>query len=459
MPRKTRSRTPARSKSARRGASRRRSETPTPRRQQIKPLNPPTEEYEWGGPVGAFGMVFLLPAIVLVLNTLCSEKTCSVTVVYELPLLLSETIKASVPQLPMALGIELAWLFLHALLYLSPIGKRVEGMKLRNGETLVYNINAVHVFVLSHAVIGALHYRGIIRLAMIADMFVPLMIASIIISFVMSIILYAASFRSTSVLLSAGGNTGNPVYDFWIGRELNPRTCSLDWKFMCELRPGLIGWSLLNWAFVAKSIETGTFTPSILIIALLESFYVFDGLLLEAGNLTMMDIVHDGFGFMLCFGDLGWVPFTYAIKTKFLAYHPLHLSPIYVGSCCLLALVGYIIFRGSNSQKNKFRLNPRDAAVAHLKVLRTSRGKSLLISGYWGVCRHPNYVGDWLMTVAWSALTGTTALLPYFHPIYFAALLMHRQLRDERQMVEKYGEADWKRFCDIVRYRLIPFVY
>ncbi|ORC87304.1 putative C-14 sterol reductase [Trypanosoma theileri] len=459
MPRKTRSRTPARSRSRRRSASRKRSETPPPRQRRTKPLNPRTMEYEWGGPVGAFGMVFFLPAIVLVLNTLCSESMCSVEGVYELPDLLYNTIMASIPQLPLALGIEVAWLFLHAVLYVLPIGKRVEGMKLRNGETLVYNINAVYVFILIHAVIGALHYHGLIHLAVIADMFVPLMIASIIISAVMSIILYLASFRSASVLLSTGGNTGNPVYDFWIGRELNPRTFSLDWKFMCELRPGLIGWSLLNWAFVVKSMETGTYTPSILIIAVLESLYVFDGLLLEAGNLTMMDIVHDGFGFMLCFGDLSWVPFTYTLKTKFLAYHPLNLSPTYVACCCLLALTGYIIFRGSNSQKNKFRQNPRDPSVAHLKVLRTSRGKSLLISGYWGVCRHPNYVGDWLMTLAWSALTGTTALLPYYQPVYFAALLMHRQLRDERQMEEKYGEADWRKFCGIVQYRLIPFIY
>lgn len=35
---------------------------------------------------------------------------------------------------------------------------------------------------------------------------------------------------------------GNPIYDFFLGRELNPRICSFDFKYFCELRPGLIGW-------------------------------------------------------------------------------------------------------------------------------------------------------------------------------------------------------------------------
>jgi len=228
---------------------------------------------------------------------------------------------------------------------------------------------------------------------------------------------------------------------------------------MCELRPGLIGWSILNWAFVCKSISMGTFTPSIALVAVFESFYVFDGLLLEAGNLTMMDIVSDGFGFMLCFGDLAWVPFTYTLKTKFLAYHPVGLSPMYTCLTAMLVILGYCIFRGANTEKDRFRSNPQDPRVQHLQVMKTSAGKSLIISGYWGVCRHPNYVGDWLMALGWAACCGTGALLPFFHPIYFGVLLIHRQLRDEEQMQHKYGEKDWERFCRVVPYRLIPHVY
>lgn len=39
-----------------------------------------------------------------------------------------------------------------------------------------------------------------------------------------------------------------------------------------------------------------------------------------------MDIVHDGFGFMLAFGDLAWVPFLYSLQAHFLVTHPQRLS-------------------------------------------------------------------------------------------------------------------------------------
>jgi hypothetical protein len=39
-----------------------------------------------------------------------------------------------------------------------------------------------------------------------------------------------------------------------------------------------------------------------------------------------MDITHDGFGFMLAFGDLMWVPFTFSLQAYYLVHHPNHLS-------------------------------------------------------------------------------------------------------------------------------------
>ena len=46
---------------------------------------------------------------------------------------------------------------------------------------------------------------------------------------------------------------GNMVYDFFMGKELNPRIGALDLKFFFELRPGLIGWVMLDLCFVAKA--------------------------------------------------------------------------------------------------------------------------------------------------------------------------------------------------------------
>jgi len=110
-----------------------------------------------------------------------------------------------------------------------------------------------------------------------------------------------------------------------------------------------------------------------------------------------MDITTDGFGFMLVFGDLAWVPFTYSLQARYLAtFKPGDdLSATMVMLIISVKLVGMAIFRGANGQKNRFRTNPNDPAVKHLKTLPTERGTRLLISGWWGIARHINYFGDW----------------------------------------------------------------
>lgn len=174
--------------------------------------------------------------------------------------------------------------------------------------------------------------------------------------------------------------------------------------------------------------------------------------------LTTMDLMHDGFGFMLAFGDLVWVPFTYTLQAYYLVSHPNPLSLPALAAIITLKLVGFYIFRKSNSEKNAFRRNPSDPKLCHLKTIPTATGKSLLVSGWWGVVRHPNYLGDLIMALAWSLPCGFSHLLPWYYMIYFIILLVHRDSRDMSECRRKYGSA-WDEYCRTVRYRIIPRVY
>lgn len=81
---------------------------------------------------------------------------------------------------------------------------------------------------------------------------------------------------------------GNILYDFFIGRELNPRIGPLDLKFFCELRPGLIGWVALDWIFVIKDYqETGTLSPNLVLVTLFQTLYVGDALWFEVSSLCV----------------------------------------------------------------------------------------------------------------------------------------------------------------------------
>lgn len=84
-----------------------------------------------------------------------------------------------------------------------------------------------------------------------------LAVASILFSTALSFYLYVRSFTTRRAMLAEGGNSGIALYDFFIGRELNPRVRTgapgtLDLKYFCELRPGLFLWHLINVACVVK---------------------------------------------------------------------------------------------------------------------------------------------------------------------------------------------------------------
>ena len=56
-----------------------------------------------------------------------------------------------------------------------------------------------------------------------------------------------------------------------------------------------------------KQYETlGTITGEMILVNIFQLWYVFDAMKAEKCVLTTMDIVSDGFGFMLAFGDLSW---------------------------------------------------------------------------------------------------------------------------------------------------------
>jgi protein-S-isoprenylcysteine O-methyltransferase Ste14 len=244
-----------------------------------------------------------------------------------------------------------------------------------------------------------------------------------------------------------------------IGRELNPRIGKFDIKFFTELRPGLIMWLAFNVCFgICQWVELGRLTYSMILVNVFQGWYVIDALINESSILTTMNITTDGFGFMLAFGNLCWVPMMYSLQARYLVDFPVDLSVPHLIAIIALQCLGYYIFRFANSQKDTFRKNPKDPKVANLKYIETRAGTRLITSGWWGMSRHINYFGDWLMSVAWCLPCGFGSIIPYFYCVYFAILLIHRERRDEEKCRKKYG-TDWDRYCSLVKYRIIPYVY
>lgn len=418
------------------------------------PAATPSTPLDFGGKIGAYFWLLFLPAWVLFVILQVNLEDPSLS-----------NFPPPLPPLeafwdPQALGFVILWILFQVLLYILPVGKLSEGMPLRSGERLKYRTNGFFAIVVSALAVAAAVHQGV-DLTYVHSRFLQLATATFIISVLLSIYLYIRSRYAAPEQLALGGNSGNVVYDFFKGHELNPRIKSFDLKFFCEMRPGLIGWCLINFAMALAEMKQQTLDApsySMILVNLFQLLYVVDGLWNEEAILTTMDLMHDGFGFMLAFGDLVWVPFTYTLQAYYLVTHPNPLSLPAVAAILLLKLIGFYIFRKSNSEKNAFRRNPSDPKLSYLKTIPTATGKSLLVSGWWGVVRHPNYLGDLIMALAWSLPCGFSHLLPWYYMIYFVILLVHRDSRDMSECRRKYGSA-WDEYCRTVRYRIIPRVY
>uniref|UniRef100_A0A8B9Z3U2 Delta(14)-sterol reductase TM7SF2 n=1 Tax=Bos mutus grunniens TaxID=30521 RepID=A0A8B9Z3U2_BOSMU len=336
---------------------------------------------EFGGPLGAAALMLLLP----------------VTMFHLL------LVARSGPELwsPWALLLCLTWLGLQAALYLLP-ARKVEGLSPRTHHVLRFRLPGPG----ADSPLGGPGVSAGLPLSALPEMLLPLAFAATLTAFIFSLLLYLKALLAPASALAPGGTQAISFTTFsWDGSST--RICSFDFKYFCELRPGLIGWVLINLALLIQ-----------------ELLYVGDALWYEEAVLTTMDIIHDGFGFMLAFGDLAWVPFTYSLQAQFLLYHPQPLGVPHPAMC----------------------LSP------DLETISTATGRRLLVSGWWGMVRHPNYLGDLIMALKTPSPQGCSTCCPT-STSSTSPLLVHREDRDERQCRQKYGLA-WHEYCRRVPYRI-----
>lgn len=366
----------------------------------------------------------------------------------------------------------LTWFFGLALLDLIIPGKNLKGTVLRDGTQLNYKINGIYLSSIGIIILMARLYQSenyyLPELQFLYDNQVKLTIITCIFSFLLANFVYIISFipltkqngfGTNERILSPNGNSSSGFYNWFIGRELNPRIGSWDIKLYCELKPGLLLWFLINLSCIHNQYhDFGKVTDSLILVNFLQAIYVFDGVLNEEGCLSMIDVVTDGFGFMLAFGDLAWLPWTYSIQTRYLALPENFYELGWFNTSLIIAMniLGYYIFRSANKQKSDFKRGKLDHL--NLKSIETKTGSKLLCDGWWKKSQHMNYFGDWLIGWSWCLPTGFQTPITYFYVVYFGTLLVHRQTRDEAKCSEKYGET-WEEYKQQVPYKIIPYVY
>ena len=365
------------------------------------------------------------------------------------------------------------WTFIvfEAVCYVVLPGVTMYGQPLphEGGRRLKYHCSAMWSFYTTMAVAAVLHVSGLFKLYTWIDEFGPIMSVAIISGFLVSMVAYASAlWRGAQHRM-----TGSPLYDFFMGAELNPRMFGiLDFKMFFEVR---IPWYILfltSASAAARQYEQyGYVSGEVGFIVLAHFLYANACSKGEHYITPTWDMYYEKWGFMLIFWNLAGVPLSYCHCTIYLANHApaayrwprAALAALYVAY-----LVAYWVWDTANSQKNHFRQAEHGAAtfrrawpvlpwqtVPHPRVIPTASGQSLLADGWYRYARKIHYTCDLFFALSWALVTGFDSPFPWFFPTFFAIMITHRAARDIQRCRRKYGAA-WTEYERQVPYLFIP---
>lgn len=252
-----------------------------------------TKEFAFGGPFGTTFLILSLPLATYLLNfVLEAEGRC----LFKPGTWFKDRKLGDIFDQRSAL-VFLAWFLFQTVIAIIPIGgKKSKGLPLRGtGKRLSYNCNGFFALILSLVLFAGfaiwdVKYRNgkLEWFTYVVNHYLPFMMFAILFAIVVSILVYSKSMAAHGSALAPDGNSGVFVYDFFMGRELNPRISSFDLKFFCEFRPGLIGWVFLDMAFCVKYWQLyGQWNPAMILVTVFHLLYVGDALFHEVNCLNL----------------------------------------------------------------------------------------------------------------------------------------------------------------------------
>ena len=352
---------------------------------------------------------------------------------------------------------------LALMMFPAPI---VSGPVSATGHVPKYLDNGLSAFVITMVTAGVVHFTGVFPLQTIYDHYQGLIVAQNIIMPIFCLGLYIKGVLAPSSTDNYA--SGNPVFDYYWGRELYPRLFGFDIKVFTNCRFGMMSWPILLLAFAAKQYEvTGAVSNSMLVSIGIQMVYLTKFYIWEAGYWASMDIAHDAAGYYLCWGCCVWVPVVYVSHSMYLVNHPVEL-PMWLAVAIFMAgSTSVLINFWADKQRQDFRacggtekIWGKDPVIVRAEY-QTEKGefkKSILLaSGWWGVARHFHYVPEILGAFFWTVPGGFGSLLQFFYVIFLTILLTDRAFRDDERCRSKYGKY-WDKYCELVPYRIVPFV-
>jgi 7-dehydrocholesterol reductase len=366
-----------------------------------------------------------------------------------------------------AVAVVVGWIGLQLLLLELLPGKKFLGPVTPAGVRPEYKLNGISAWAITHAVLVGGWYLGILDVGGLYDIYGEVIVMLTVTAFVFCMFLYWKGRRYPTSPDTV--YTGNLIFDFVQGIDLHPRLMGVNLKQLINCRVSMMGWSLVFVAcLIAQYERHGMVSTSMMVSVGVLVVYLFKFFWWEGGYFQSLDIMHDRFGYYICWGVLVWVPAVYCLVALWLVDHPIAWHPAVAAAMFLLGVSSIWINYEADRQRQRVRATGGETTVWGKKpdLIRakytTADGIEhdgiLLVSGWWSVARHFHYVPELLLAMAWTLPAGFTHFLPWFYWIFLFILLMDRSVRDEKRCAKKYGRY-WDQYAERVPYRVLPGVF
>ena len=309
------------------------------------------------------------------------------------------------------------------------------------GEPRKYRLNGLLVFVIA-LLVWAFELTGMPR-----DWFYRSSLYAVAGGTVLTII-----FTVLAVFSQPEGKVKSRFLAWWFGRaqELQFFNHRFDVKMWFYVVGGtMLSLNALSGAVYHYELFGEDANPGVFVYAGFFTFYVLDYFVFERVQLYTYDLIHENVGFKLFWGGLivyGWMfilPLWGMAVYPHPGFSPAATNAWLIGTVAMF-LFGWSISRGANLQKYTFKRWPDRTFLGIKPEVIEAGDRKILCSGFWGVARHFNYMGEGFLALSIALIFGHfTNFWAWTYFIFIVSMFTYRQLDDDEHCAQKYGPRCW----------------